>query len=432
MLRSARLLLFASFVLAAPLVIPAEAHASVVAVNTFNGSGTAYCREHRNVCDFLGHIDSGSYAGSGQIGIGVYHFWSTYSPAGCTNATYTGTAMLIRSDGAILSGTLTGTSTCTGPSTNATFTVTLTACTGGCMSRPRDFEHATFDVNCSWGSATTISGTPTGESCRGSGTLAVTHRIGYASLDDHGQLHVFGGPYRANRIAAPGAIAMAGTGDGAGYWILDTNGRVSSVGTATSFGGVNVPPDDPARAVAATPAGDGVWVFTARGRVFALGAAPLLGDVSTLRLNRPIVAAAAAPDGKGYWMVASDGGVFAFGSAKFFGSAARLRLNRPVVGIAATESGKGYWLVASDGGVFSFGDAPFRGSLGNMRLNRPVTAVSRYGSGYLLVAADDGVFDFGTTPSPNVLDDPSILVRKVFFGTDQPADNPVVAVVAVG
>ena len=82
--------------------------------------------------------------------------------------------------------------------------------------------------------------------------------------------------------------------------------------------------------------------------------------------------------------------------------------------------------------MFSFGDAPFRGSLASLRLNRPVTAVSRYGSGYLLVAADDGVFNFGTTPSPDLLDDPSILVRKVFFGTDQPADNPVVAVVAVG
>ena len=426
MLRSARLLLFASFVLAAPLVIPAEAHASVVAVNTFKGSGTAIGDVH-----LLRHVDLGSYAGSGQIGIGVYHFESTYSPAGCTNATYTGTAALKRSDDAWLIGTLTGTSTCTGPSTDATFTITLTACTSSCMSRPRDFEHATFDVNCSWGSATTISGAHTPESCRASGPLAVTYRIGYASLDDHGQLHVFGGPYRANRIAAPGAIAMAGTGDGAGYWILDTNGRVSSVGTATSFGDVNVPPDDPARAVAATPAGDGVWVFTARGRVFALGAAPLLGDVSALKLNRPIVAAAAAPDGRGYWLVASDGGVFAFGSARFFGSTGGMRLNRPVVGIAATASGKGYWLVASDGGVFSFGDAPFRGSLASLRLNRPVTAVSRYGSGYLLVAADDGVFNFGTTPSANVLDYPSNLVRMVFFGTDQPADNPIVAVVAV-
>ena len=76
MLRSARLLLFVSFVLAAPLVIPAEAHATVVAVNTFNASGTASGDVH-----LLQHVDHGSYAGSGQIGIGRYRFVSTYSPA---------------------------------------------------------------------------------------------------------------------------------------------------------------------------------------------------------------------------------------------------------------------------------------------------------------------------------------------------------------
>ena len=88
-------------------------------------------------------------------------------------------------------------------------------------------------------------------------------------------------------------------------------------------------------AMATTPDGGGYWTVRDDGTVSAEGDAPMLGDVSSTRLNRPIVGMAATPDGRGYWLVASDGGIFAFGDAGFYGSTGAMTLNQPIVGMAA-------------------------------------------------------------------------------------------------
>ena len=157
-------------------------------------------------------------------------------------------------------------------------------------------------------------------------------------------------------------------------------------------------PNAPIVGMAATPDGAGYWLVGSDGGIYAYGDAGFYGSAGALTLNAPIVGMAATPDGKGYWLVASDGGIFAYGNAAFAGSAGALALNAPVVGMAATPRGGGYWLVASDGGIFAYGNAGFFGSTGSLRLNGPIVAMASApgGAGYWLAAADGGVFTYGS------------------------------------
>ena len=389
--RLARFSVVAAIALLVPLGFAASpAHATILDLNALGATGTASGNTQS-----LTHVDTGSYMGLGQIGNGRYRFESTYTPVVGTDSTYTGTAAFTRSDGATLSGTLTGSSGIvdTPDTVDAFFVLDLTHGT-------RDLVSANLYAECSWPWSVT-AGTSGAEHCNVHGTVVVTSRVGYAMVDDHGALHSFGGAPWDYTVSFPGRHSMriAVTPSHSGYWIATPAGQVSARGDAKSFGSASaLHPGEVVRGIAPTAAGDGYWLFTSTGRVLPFGAATFFGDLHTLRLNQPVVAAAAAPDGDGYWMAASDGGVFAFGSARFFGSTVNVRLNQPIVGIAPTADGHGYWLAASDGGVFSFGDAPFRGSMGGTKLNRPVNGVARYGGGYLLVASDDGVFNFSTLP----------------------------------
>ena len=153
----------------------------------------------------------------------------------------------------------------------------------------------------------------------------------------------------------------------------------------------------PVVGIAPLPNGAGYWLVATDGGIFGFGGAPFHGSTGGTRLNRPVTGMAATPTGGGYWLVATDGGIFAYGDAPFAGSTGGTPLNKPIVGMAATPSGRGYWLVASDGGIFAFGDAGFHGSTGGMVLNKPVVgmAATASGQGYWLVASDGGVFGFG-------------------------------------
>ena len=200
-------------------------------------------------------------------------------------------------------------------------------------------------------------------------------------------------------------------------------------------------PNAPVVGIAATHDGAGYWLVGSDGGVFGYGDAPFFGSTGSLHLNAPIVGMAATADGGGYWLVARDGGVFNYGDAGFFGSAGSLPLNAPIVGMAATHDGGGYWLVAADGGIFSYGDARFSGSTGGLVLNAPIVGMAatagrwrllargggrgdlqlrrrrassgrpapssstrpswawrRPSGGYWLVASDGGVFDYGAAP----------------------------------
>ena len=196
-------------------------------------------------------------------------------------------------------------------------------------------------------------------------------------------------------------VGMAPTPDGAGYWMVGSDGGVFTSGDAGFYGSTgNLHLNKPVVGMAAAPDGKGYWFVASDGGVFSYGSAGFYGSTGAIHLNKPIVGMAPTPDGKGYWLVASDGGIFSFGDAQFHGSTGNLHLNKPVVGMAPTPSGNGYWLVASDGGIFTFGDAGFYGSTGNIRLNEPIVGMASTtdGKGYWFAASDGGVFSYGSAP----------------------------------
>ena len=150
-------------------------------------------------------------------------------------------------------------------------------------------------------------------------------------------------------------------------------------------------------AMAGTPDGGGYWMVDSAADIAACGDAGMLGSLSGQALARPIVGLASTPDGGGYWLVASDGGIFTYGDAAFHGSAGAIRLTKPIVGMASTPDGGGYWLVASDGGIFTYGDAGFHGSAGGEILARPIVGMAAMpdGGGYRFTASDGGIFTYG-------------------------------------
>ena len=207
-------------------------------------------------------------------------------------------------------------------------------------------------------------------------------------------------PIGANAVANPNApiVDMAATNDGAGTWLVGSDGGVFSYGDAGFFGSAgSLRLNAPVVGIAPIPDNGGYWLVARDGGIFTYGSAGFFGSAGSLALNAPIVGMAAAPDGGGYWLVGADGGVFSYGDAGFFGSAGSLHLNAPAVGMAPTADGRGYWLVAADGGIFSYGDAAFAGSAGSLRLNAPIVgmAAAPGGTGYWLVARDGGVFTYG-------------------------------------
>jgi L,D-peptidoglycan transpeptidase YkuD (ErfK/YbiS/YcfS/YnhG family) len=194
------------------------------------------------------------------------------------------------------------------------------------------------------------------------------------------------------------AVAMTTTPDGGGYWTVRNDGTVSAEGDAPMLGDVSSSRlNRPIVGMAATPDGRGYWLVASDGGIFAFGDAEFYGSTGAMTLNQPIVGMASTGDGHGYWLVAADGGIFAFGDAAFYGSTGTMTLNQPIVGMAATPDGHGYSLVASDGGIFSFGNAEFHGSTGAMTLNQPIVGMATTGDGhgYWLVASDGGLFTYG-------------------------------------
>ena len=197
-------------------------------------------------------------------------------------------------------------------------------------------------------------------------------------------------------VPAP-VVGMASLPDGGGYWLVRSDGSVSTHGSAVNYGSMaGTPLDAPVAHIVATTDGKGYWMVASDGGIFSFGDAGFYGSMGGKHLNAPVVGIAPTPTGHGYWLVAGDGGVFAFGDAAFRGSMGGQHLNAAVVGMAPDDATGGYWLVAGDGGVFSLG-APFYGSTGNLHLNLPVNGMAALpsGQGYWFVASDGGIFAFG-------------------------------------
>ncbi len=164
-----------------------------------------------------------------------------------------------------------------------------------------------------------------------------------------------GGALRLNSAI----VSVAMTHSGFGAVAVGGDGGIFAFGTAQYRGAI--PFRSHIAAIANTLDDAGYCVVSTEGSGANVGVAGHYGDLSSTRLNKPIVGIATTPDGLGYWLVASDGGIFAFGDAVFSGSMGAIPLNQPIIDMARSSSG-GYWMFARDGGVFSFGGAPFLGA----------------------------------------------------------------------
>jgi hypothetical protein len=404
----------------APSSAPGSTTAVTAATSTQAQSGVAAATE--NYLVFTGQEEEfGRYVTGGQLGSGRYQWTATYDDTNCTDSggeiTVSGQASFTRFDGAVLSGTVTGTEGCLfeGPEP-VSLTVNLTA-----GARDLVGAHVVLEGIRAFGRLDR-SGETDSTLLKLTGSATVTAPIGYWIVGQSGSVSAFGGlDAHGNAVTSRAVTHLEPTPDHAGYWIVDTDGHVFPFGDASWLG------DAPSSALAAgetvtnlsaTPSGQGYWLFTSRGRALSFGDATFRGDLRAVNLNGPVIGAVATPTGHGYYMVASDGGVFAFGDAVFRGSMGAVRLNRPVNGLVPAAGNTGYWLVASDGGVFAF-DAPFLGSMGGRPLNQPVVGLARYGNGYLMVGSDGGLFNFS---------------NGLFWGSlgGVPQAHPIVGVAATG
>ena len=249
---------------------------------------------------------------------------------------------------------------------------------------------------------------------------------GYWMVDELGRVTSFGeaqhfGDAPVSSGPRADAVDLEPTPTRRGYWVVNDAGRVFSFGDARYLGGVAggvLSKGEKVTSMSTTRTGGGYWLFTTRGRAMPFGDARFGGDMSKVKLNGPVLDSIPTPSGNGYYMVAADGGIFTFGDARFAGSMGGVRLNAPVQSLVPDPDGAGYWLVASDGGVFAF-DAPFRGSMGDVRLNKPVTGMVPYGNGYLMVGEDGGIFNFS---------------NRAFLGSlgARPPNRPIVSVAGFG
>jgi hypothetical protein len=152
--------------------------------------------------------------------------------------------------------------------------------------------------------------------------------------------------------------------------------------------------------MAATPDGAGYWLVASDGGIFTFGDAGYYGSTGAVHLNQPIVGMATTPDGKGYWLVASDGGIFTFGDAGYFGSAAASDDHGNMVALASASNGQGYWVAGSNGGVDPFGAAPSEGSMSGRVLTRPIVGFAAAPQGIPGVESPESL-SITTTTLPN-------------------------------
>ena len=181
----------------------------------------------------------------------------------------------------------------------------------------------------------------------------------------------------AKQLNAP-IVGMVPSVDGAGYFMVASDGGVFAFGDARYTGSCPAIGGCSGAAVAVMPdaTGGGYWVVTVNGSVYAFGDAPELGQPGPH--SSPVTSAVRTPDGKGYWILFADGTVAGSGTAVNYGSPTGFGGSNPANAIFATADGGGYWVASANGTVRSFGDAAFQGDMSGSPLNAPVIAASGF------------------------------------------------------
>ena len=186
-----------------------------------------------------------------------------------------------------------------------------------------------------------------------------------------------GTPGTTRRLNAP-IVGMVPSVDGAGYFMVASDGGVFAFGDARFSGSCPGIGGCSGAAVSVVPDadGDGYWVVTATGNVYAFGKAPSYGAPGARSV--PVTSAVRYPDGSGYWILFADGTVWSSNSAKAFGGPSGLGGANPATAVFATTDGKGYWVATANGSVHPYGDATFHGDPSGSALNAPIIAASGF------------------------------------------------------
>ncbi len=199
-------------------------------------------------------------------------------------------------------------------------------------------------------------------------------------------------------------VGIAVSPTGRGSWVVNSTGRVATVGGVVNYGGVSARRASSGIAgIAVNPTGTGYWIVTKSGHVYGFGAARSRGSLSGLKRRNAVVGITSTPRG-GYYLVQANGKVTGFGGVRAHGSVAARRYHVTISGIASMTSGSGYWVVTTTGRVFRFGNAR------SYRLSGPVASGTIVaitpaitGVGFYLVTSLGLVLPYGTALHlPNV------------------------------
>ncbi len=181
-----------------------------------------------------------------------------------------------------------------------------------------------------------------------------------------------------NSLNAP-IVGMVPSQDGAGYFMVASDGGVFAFGDARFAGSCPGIGGCSGAAVAVVPdaSGNGYWLLTTTGNVYAFGDAPYYGAPGSA--GWPVTSAVRTADGRGYWVLTANGSVSPFGDAVSLGGPiGSVGGPNPATAIFASISGGGYWVASADGAVFAYGDAPNDGSMQHNHLNGPVIAATGF------------------------------------------------------
>jgi hypothetical protein len=206
---------------------------------------------------------------------------------------------------------------------------------------------------------TPFYGSPRGSGFRGrsiTGAAATADGRGYWLVRAGGKVFHFGDAAALPRIRHAHRISGIVAAPGGGYWLYTRRGHVySSAGTAwygSPAGSGHH--GSPITGMAVTGDGQGYWLVNSTGTVFPYGDAAALPPVSHAH---SIIGLVAAPGG-GYWLYTKYGNVYSSAGTKWYGSPSSSGFHGSTIrGLVASPDGKGYWLVASDGTVYPYGDA---------------------------------------------------------------------------
>jgi hypothetical protein len=176
------------------------------------------------------------------------------------------------------------------------------------------------------------------------------------------------------RLNAP-IVGMVPSTDGAGYFMVASDGGVFAFGDAKFEGSCPGIGGCSGAAVAVMPdvSGNGYWLVTATGHVYAFGDAVNYGAPGPQAV--PVTAAVRTQDGAGYWLLFANGVVAPYGdAANLGGPAGSVGGANPAAAIFTTSDGGGYWVASADGGLYTYGSAPNDGSMAGQRLNGSIIA----------------------------------------------------------